>query len=242
MFNRHKLGCPQKVLIGLTLTCLYPYFATNAQLKYFRRTNLSTLLLETVCYYKLVNKEHCINLIINLLPIIELEWFGNHGFLVVVNKLVEIELENRTLEQRCSATESSVETEISTNRNLRRQLTNLQRTMQDTEWRLQEQIADLNNCIHQEKTANTDLRTQVAALSSRLEQAGEHAHGDSNSSVGEGSPATTASVMSTPASWRDRGRFSAGSSRSDSSRFQSDKLLRIAEKLNISSNGESDDL
>lgn len=206
---------------------------------------MSILLLETVSYanHDIFNNKECLLVtVIVLLSNIELEWFGNHGLLIVVNKLVEIELENRTLEQRCSATESSVETEISTNRNLRRQLTNVQRTMQDTEWRLQEQIADLNNCVHQEKVANTDLREQVAALSIRLEQTGEHAHGDSNSSVGEGSPATTTSVMTTPASWRDRGRFSGGSSRSDSSRFQSDKLLRIAEKLNITSSGEADDL
>lgn len=175
-----------------------------------------------------------------------MEWFGNHGILVVVNKLVEIELENRTLEQRCSATESSVEAEITQNRNLRRQLTNVQRTMQDTEWRLQEQIADLNNTIHQEKSANTNLQAQLTNLTIRMENFAEQTHGDSNSSMGEGSPATTTSVMTTPASWRERGRFSGGSSRSgnesSSSRFQSDKLLRIAEKLNITPNGESDDL
>lgn len=177
---------------------------------------------------------------------VELEWFGNHGFLVVVNKLVEFELENRALEQRCSATESSVEAEIAQNRNIRRQLTNTQRAMQDSEWRLQEQIADLNNTIHQERATNSTLREQIVGLTSRLEQSLEVSHGDSNSSVGEGgSPATTTSVLTTPASWRERARYSMGSSRSgseNSSRFQSDKLLRIAEKLNLTSNGEADDL
>lgn len=166
---------------------------------------------------------------------------------MVVNKLVEIELENRILEQRCSATESSVEAEVTQNRNLRRQLTNVQRTVQDTEWRLQEQIATLNNTIHQEKTVNVELRERIASLTRSMDTSNEHnIHGDT-SSVGEGSPATTTSVMTTPASWRERSRYSGGSSSSwngndSSSRSQSDKLLRIAEKLNITPNGDSGDL
>eukprot|EP01032_Pedospumella_encystans_P025004 gene25004-28266_t len=138
---------------------------------------------------------------------IDLEWFGSHGLLFLVNKLIENELEKRSLEMKFSSTEASFEEQVSINRNLRSQLTRSQRAAQDTEWRLQEQLVQAENHLQLEKSQNLTLRNQIDQLNTQVDRISE-LHSENNSNYGDGSVMTSpASTMSTPAmTWRDSSR------------------------------------
>lgn len=165
---------------------------------------------------------------------IDLEWFGSHGLLFLVNKLIENELEKRCLEMKFSSTEASFEEQVSINRNLRSQLTRAQRAAQDTEWRLQEQLVQAENHLQLEKSQNLTLRNQIDQLNSQVDRISE-LHSENNSNYGDGSVMTSpASTMSTPAmTWRDSSRRSTGNSSWSGSES---RLMRVAEKLNITPN------
>jgi hypothetical protein len=76
----------------------------------------------------------------------------------------------------------------------------------------------------------------VTQLENQVNQQ-EHANNaDNTSNYGDHSPATSISVATTPA-WRgDRRSLGSASWSAGSSRHQQDKLLRVAERLNITSN------
>lgn len=151
----------------------------------------------------------------------------------LVNKLIENELEKRSLETKFSTTETSLEEQVSMNRSLRSQLTRTQRTAQDTEWRLQEQLVQAENHLQMEKSHNATLRNQIDQLNTQVDRISE-LHSENNSNYGDGSVVTSpTSTMSTPAmTWRDSSRRSTGSSWSGSE----NRLMRVAEKLNITPN------
>lgn len=158
-----------------------------------------------------------------------MDWFGSHGLLFIVNKLIENEVEKRYLEVRLAAKDSSFEDEVSINRSLRSQLTRAQRAAQDVEWMLQEQLAQANNLLQAEKTHNAQLQGQVSQLNTQMEHISE-IHSETNSHFGDNSAVTSPSTMTTP--WRETSRRSTGSSWGGSD----GRLLRVAEKLNITPN------
>ena len=150
----------------------------------------------------------------------------------MVNKLIENEVEIRSLEARYATSESCLDNEVSTSRTLRSQLTRAQREAQDVEWQYQEQLATAGNMLQLEKELSRELHRQIAQLSMQLSSSAE-LHSETNSNLEESS-VRSASAMTTPApSWRDSSRRSTGSSWSSEGRSQIDKLLRLAEKLNI---------
>lgn len=158
----------------------------------------------------------------------------------MVNKLIENEVDKRSLEIRFAATNSSLEDEVNINRNLRSQLTRAQRSVQDIEWKCQEQLAQASHSLQKEKELNVELRCQLSQLNSQVEHISE-IHSETNSHYGDSSVGTSPSTMTTPAAtWKDSSRRSTGSSWGGDGR-----LMRVAEKLNITPNqailAESDD-
>lgn len=168
----------------------------------------------------------------HLFYVSDLEWFGSHGLLFMVNKLIENEVEKRSLEVRFAAKDSSLEDEVGINRSLRSQLTRVQRAAQDMEWKLQEQLAQANTLLQTEKALNAELQSQIAQLNTQMEHISE-IHSEANSHFGDNSAVTSPSTMTTPAStWRDSSRRSTGSSWGG----PDGRLMRVAEKLNITPN------
>jgi predicted RNase H-like nuclease (RuvC/YqgF family) len=159
----------------------------------------------------------------------------------MVHRLIENEMEKRILENKCAAHESSLDTEMALNRSLRRQLTQLQRASQDSEWNLQEQVADLTNQLESERARIQRLHTQVTQLENQVNQQEHTNNTDNISNFGDNSPATSISVATTPA-WRgDIRSLGSASWSAGSSRHQQDKLMRVAERLNITPNANLDD-
>lgn len=159
----------------------------------------------------------------------------------MVNKLIENEVEKQSSEVRFAAKDSSLENEVDLNRILRSQLTRAQRAAQDMEWKLQEQLAQANNMLQTEKALSAELQSQVAQLNAQMEHISE-IHSETNSHFGDNSAVTSPSIMTTPAAtWRDSSRRSTGSSWGGSD----GRLMRVAEKLNITPNqailAETDD-
>lgn len=167
----------------------------------------------------------------------DLDWFGSHGMLFIVNRLIENEVDKHALESRCVAHESSLDTEMSLNRSLRRQLTQTQRASQDNDWRLQEQLVAVTNDLQHERNLSEQLREQIIILETQA----EHNETASISNFGEFSPTNSVSIATTPAqTWRDQTRRSLSSTWSGSQ--QADKLLKVAEKLNITPNHDDDNV
>lgn len=159
----------------------------------------------------------------------------------IVHKLIDNEFENRSLENRCAAYESSLETELTLNRSTRRQLAQLQRSSQDSDWRLQEQLAGALTDLAAERAASQSLRAQLSQIERQRNEL-DISNIETMSNVGDNSPATSESVATTPAAaWRDRRSLSSTWSGSGSRGQQAEKLMRVAERLNIGiDNGDED--
>ena len=161
----------------------------------------------------------------------------------MVNKLIENELEKRELENKCVAYENTLETESSLNRNLRRQLTQLQRTAQDSEWRLQEQLASTSTQLQVEKSVAKQRQEEISRLETLLNQ-NDLSNIENESIFGDSSPITSISVTTTPVTstpaWKDR--RSIGSWSGSGSKRQTEKLMRVAERLNITPSAASNDM
>jgi hypothetical protein len=169
----------------------------------------------------------------------DLEWFGSHGILFIVHKLIDNEYEKDALASKCVSHESALETEMALNRSLRRQLSQLQRSSQDSEWRLQEQLAGTVTDLATERAVTLSLRAQIAQLERHSNEL-ELSNIESISNAEDNSPATSVSVATTPAAWRDRRSLSSAWS-AGGSRGNSEKLLRVAEKLSIGIDSAEDD-
>lgn len=71
-------------------------------------------------------------------------------------------------EQRCNAINIMLNNEMSSSTLLRKQLKQAQINAEDNEWMLQEQLAQLNNLLQQEREASQEIRGQLAATEAKL--------------------------------------------------------------------------
>jgi len=72
------------------------------------------------------------------------------------------------IEQRCNAINIMLNNELSSSTLLRKQLKQTQINAEDNEWMLQEQLAQLNNLLQQEREANQEIRGQLAVTEAKL--------------------------------------------------------------------------
>lgn len=154
----------------------------------------------------------------------------------MVHKLIANEIEKLDLSRRCATHEASLETEMALNRSLRRQLAQLQRSSQDSDWRLQEQLAAVVSDLTAERATTQSLRAQVIQLERQNNEL-DLSNIESISNADDNSPATS---VTTPAAWRDRRSLSSAWSGSGG-RGQVEKLLRVAERLSLGIEGNDED-
>jgi hypothetical protein len=185
---------------------------------------------------------------------IEFDSYGSHNFLFMVNDLKIKDIEIKRLQRHCESFNDSIASESSVSRNLRRQLQEFQVAAHDAEWRLQENIASLHNQVNQERQINQELRSRLSVPRESSTDRGRTSvavddqdvtGGESGSNFGDDTSQTTAASFSqtTPvgresfrrpaSSAGDSTGFSNGNGSSSSALTQRNKLLKVAERLNI---------
>lgn len=97
-----------------------------------------------------------------------MEWCGHQGYLFLASSYFDSKQKIDYLESKCANLESFVATETSTVTNLRKILKQSQRTAEDTEWQLQEQLAHTNNLLINEREVNLDLKQEISLLQNKL--------------------------------------------------------------------------
>mmetsp|Transcript_21896 Transcript_21896/g.36652 ORF Transcript_21896/g.36652 Transcript_21896/m.36652 type:complete len:250 (-) Transcript_21896:1844-2593(-) len=100
----------------------------------------------------------------------ELEWCGSQGILFVLNQFIESDQERKELLLQSRRTSNVLESESVANSGLRNQLKKLQRSSEDNEWHLQEQLASVNNALVIEREINQDLRDKLFNASNKMYQ------------------------------------------------------------------------
>ena len=98
----------------------------------------------------------------------ELEWCGSHSFLFLAKRFIEAENKATELESRCASAENVLKTEKGTTANLKKMIKQNQRTAEDNEWQLQEQLAHSNSLIIQEKELSDELTGQLSDCQGKL--------------------------------------------------------------------------
>jgi hypothetical protein len=108
----------------------------------------------------------------------ELEWCGSHSYLFMATRYMTATSRISELEQRSTAAESSFSKEIANSSNMRKTMKEMQVSAEDNAWRFQEELAHANNIVSLEKATNSELRSQINELQSKLTEVEMYVNSD----------------------------------------------------------------
>lgn len=91
-------------------------------------------------------------------PSIDLDWCGASALTYVTRKLLETQIQSYEVSIQKHELEQSLIEELEKNKLLRAKVKYVQKTAEDNEWRLQEQVAQMNMLLltHQNNKENTE--------------------------------------------------------------------------------------
>jgi hypothetical protein len=164
-----------------------------------------------------------------------LEWCGPQGILFVLNRFISSDEERKELDQRCRTAESLLSSETIASRGLRAALQTAQRTAEDNEWQLQEQLATAKNLLLLEKEGKRELRTKLEPLVEHVTlEKGTPAPVVATAAIAQTTPTASATFKSATYTHTPQGLDRSDSlSNSSPKKHDPERLKNVAQRLSL---------